>query len=122
MLMSISAAPAGAICWVEEVRSHPDEVEVIFGSSFVHIISSGGVQYSWYERRLKRFSMTESTVLEGGLRLKLGDTAWLDNGGHHSRCELEVIEKDGKLAIRLKSSDQLPGMPAESAMQTVTAR
>jgi len=121
-LMSFSAAHASSICWVEDVRNRADEVEVFFGSSFVHVISSAGVQYSWSERKLKRFSLNESTMLEGGLRLKLGETAFLDNGGHHSRCRLEVIEKDGKLAIKLKSFDHLPGMPAESAEEAVVAR
>ncbi|MDR7267828.1 hypothetical protein J2X20_000457 [Pelomonas saccharophila] len=120
-LMSISAAHASSICWVEDVLNRSNEVEVLFGSSFVHVVSAG-VQYSWSDRKLKRFSMTESTMLEGGLRLKPGDTAFLDNGGHHSRCELEVVEKDGKLAIKLKSFDHLPGMPAESAVKTVMAR
>lgn len=121
-LMSISSgAQASAICWVEDVLKRADEVEVLFGSNSVHIMA-GGQHYSWSESRLTRFSAVESTPLEGGLRLKLGETARLDNRGHHSFCQLAVVEKDGKLAIHLKSSDSLPGMPAVAAERTVVAR
>jgi hypothetical protein len=121
MLMSVNVAHAWSICWVADVRNRGDGVEVLFGNSFVNVWS-GGRHYKWSESKLTRLSMNESTMLEGGLHLKLGETASMNKGGHHSSCRLEVIQKDGKLAIKLESLDNLPGMPPQSAVEVVVAR